>query len=292
MNERSDQEDNRLAIQTDASSFTSKESTAISGRSVTMDRMLVVLFNSEREAYEGTRILKDLHAEGAITLYGEAVVVKDASGKVTVKEAADAGPLGTAVGLLTGSLVGLIGGPAGVAVGAAAGMYSGSMFDLARAGVSAGFFDDVSRSLEPGKAAVVAEIQEEWIIPLDSRMEAAGGTVLRRARADVVDAEIERDVAAIDADIAAMQAEYTQATGEAKTKLQAKIDAARAEHQRIQDRGRASAEAAQRHAEAKLAALKEQAAAAHAERKQQIAKREAEVRAEYENRAARLNRAA
>ena len=55
---------------------------------------------------------------GSITLYARGVIAKDAGGKVTVKEAADEGPLGTAVGLATGSLIGLLGGPVGVAIGA------------------------------------------------------------------------------------------------------------------------------------------------------------------------------
>jgi uncharacterized membrane protein len=41
--------------------------------------MIVVVFESEREAYEGTRVLKELHAEGSLTLYGQAVIAKDAT---------------------------------------------------------------------------------------------------------------------------------------------------------------------------------------------------------------------
>jgi uncharacterized membrane protein len=49
------------------------------------------------------------------------LIVKDADGTVAVTQAADQGPLGTAVGLVTGSLVGLLGGPVGLLVGAATG---------------------------------------------------------------------------------------------------------------------------------------------------------------------------
>jgi hypothetical protein len=47
----------------------------------------------------------NLHAEASITLYAQAVIAKDSSGKVSVKQGADEGPIGTAVGLLTGMLV-------------------------------------------------------------------------------------------------------------------------------------------------------------------------------------------
>jgi uncharacterized membrane protein len=207
---------------------------------------------------------------------------------VTVHEAADPGPLGTAVGIVIGSLVGLLGGPVGMALGATAGAYGGALYDLASAGVGVSFLDEAAKRLEPGKAAVVAEIQEEWVTSLDSRMEAAGGTVLRRGWGDVVDAQIARDIAAIEADIDAMEVEAQQTSGEAKAKLQAKIDAARAQLQQTQDHARARIEAAQREAAAKSAALKEQAANARAERKEQLDKRRAEMEADYQERTAKL----
>jgi uncharacterized membrane protein len=253
-----------------------------------MDKMIVVVFDSEREAYDGTRVLKDLHAEGSITVYGQAVLSKDASGQVTVKEAADAGPLGTAVGLVTGTLVGILGGPVGMAVGAAAGTYSGALYDLGSAGVGESFLGEAAERLEPGKAALLAEIEEEWIMPLDTRMEAVGGTVLRRTRGEVVDAQIARDVAAIEADIDAMEAEAKQVSGETKAKLQAKIDAAKGQLQQTQERARASVEAAQREGAAKIAALREQATSAQAGQKQHLEKRQAEVEVDYQERTAKL----
>jgi len=85
------------------------------------DKMIVAVFDSERKAYAGLKALNDMETEGSITLYASAVIAKDADGELTVKQTADEGPLGTGVGLFTGSLLGLLGGPAGVAVGALAG---------------------------------------------------------------------------------------------------------------------------------------------------------------------------
>ena len=96
-----------------------------------MDKMIVVVFDSESKAYEGSKALRELHDEGSITLYAMGVIAKDAGGKVTVKDAADQGPLGTGVGLVTGSLIGLLGGPIGVAIGASAGTFGGIHYDLA-----------------------------------------------------------------------------------------------------------------------------------------------------------------
>ena len=138
-----------------------------------MDKMLVVVFDDESKAYEGIKALRELHAEASLALYAAAVIAKDANGTVSVKQAADEGPLGTVLGLTTGSLIGLLGGPVGLAVGAVTGTLVGSLYDLAQLGVGEDFLAEVSQYLSPGKAAVVAEVDEEWITPLDARMERA-----------------------------------------------------------------------------------------------------------------------
>jgi uncharacterized membrane protein len=166
-----------------------------------MDKMLVVVFPNESAAYEGNKALSALDQEGSIVLYASSVIAKDASGHVTTKQEADEGPLGTTVGLLTGTLIGMIAGPAGALAGAYVGTLGGGMFDLTRAGVAVDFVDEVAGSLKPGKVAVVAEINEEWVTPVDTRMEALGGEVLRRARTEVVDAQITSEQAAMKEEI-------------------------------------------------------------------------------------------
>ena len=66
-----------------------------------MNKMLVAVFDREAAAFEGLTALKDLHRDGDISLYSSAVIAKDKNGKVEAKQAADAGPVGTAVGLKT-----------------------------------------------------------------------------------------------------------------------------------------------------------------------------------------------
>ncbi len=182
-----------------------------------MDKMIVIAFDNEDNAYQGARALTELHGEGSIALYAVAVVAKDAEGKVTVKQAADEGPMSTAVGMLVGAMVGLIGGPVGVVIGMSTGALVGSIDDLHSIGVDGEFLRDIDKELAPGKVAVVAEAAEQWVTPLDSRMEALGGVVLRRPRVDFEDELIERDIDATKADFAQLKAEYNQATGDAKT---------------------------------------------------------------------------
>ena len=45
-----------------------------------MNKVIFVGFDTEAKAYEGARALRDMHREGALTLYNDAVVVKDPDG--------------------------------------------------------------------------------------------------------------------------------------------------------------------------------------------------------------------
>jgi uncharacterized membrane protein/sporulation protein YlmC with PRC-barrel domain len=251
---------------------------------IMIDMMLVVVFDSEIKAYEGSRALQELQNEGSINLYAKAVIARDAGGKVEVKQAGDMGPVGTAVGLLTGSLLGLIGGPVGVAIGASVGMSGGVLYDLAHLGVGEDFLNEVGQSLQPGKSAVVAEVWEEWTMPVDNRMEALGGVVFRRTSMEVVDEQIEQDVAALNAELAELKAERERATGETRAKLQAKVDAAKGRLQATQDTIQARIEASQKETEAKIKSLQEQAAKESGERKAKREARIAELKADQKRR--------
>jgi len=115
-----------------------------------MDKMIVVVFDTETKAYEGSRALADLHREGSLAVYSAAVIAKDGGGRVSTRQGADQGPMATALGMATGALIGALGGPAGLAAGTATGAVGGSMVDLANAGVGLDFLDEVSRQLGPG----------------------------------------------------------------------------------------------------------------------------------------------
>src|SRR5208283_5317871 len=123
-----------------------------------MERMLVVIFNDEPKTYEGSHALKQLDAEGSITIHAEAVIAKNADGTVTVKQSEDDFPIRTVGGTAIGSLIGLLEGPVGLGVGAAAGFLAGSIGDLHMAGVDAEYLDEVAAKLTPGKYAVIADV--------------------------------------------------------------------------------------------------------------------------------------
>lgn len=257
-----------------------------------MSKFVVTIFPDETKAYEGMRALKELHSENSIVLYGSAVIAKDSAGAISVKEATDDGPLGgVAVGALIGTLIGLIGGPVGAAVGFAGGAFVGGLRDLSNAGVSASFIQTIADELSPGKTAVVAEIAEDWVTPLDTRMEALGGVVIRTFRTDVEDEQIEKEVAARNAEFEQLKSEYAQATDEAKKKLGASIEKAKGSLADVAKRAREKAESLKEETEAKIATLQQQAKAAASDAPGKFDQRVIALRADCEKRSAKLERA-
>jgi uncharacterized membrane protein len=224
-----------------------------------MDRMLVVIFPNESKAYEGKRALRQLDNEGSIGVYGYAVLAKNADGSASLKQGDDVGPIGSLVGTSLGSLIGVLGGPVGVVAGAAAGMAIGSSIDLNNIRVGSDFIDDVQKSLVPSRTALIAEVDEEWTTPVDTRMEAIGGNVFRRALSEVREKVDDEDIAAMKADVAQLKAEHAKAQADRKVKLQDKINDLESRIQAKAQLAKARVEALQRKAQAKVGVLKEKA---------------------------------
>ena len=256
-----------------------------------MNRMLVAVFDNEPKAFEGLSALKALHDGGDITLYGTAVLVKDSSGKVSTKRATDPGPVGTAVGMFAGSMVGLLAGPVGLAVGASFGGLAGLLFDLEKTGTNIQFVDDVSRAMTPGKTAVLADVEENWTTPVDTRIGTLGGTVFRRPRYEVVDDQLAREAAATEQEIKDLKEELSQAHTEHKAAIQKQLDDAKKKLQATRDQIRSRIDQARRDVEAKMTALGEQLRQAHDRQKGRVEKRIAAVKADLEARIAKLEAA-
>jgi uncharacterized membrane protein len=255
------------------------------------NKILVSVFDSERTAFEGLTALKDLHRDGDITVYASTVIAKDASGTVSVRQAADKGPVGTLVGVVTGGLVGLLGGPAGVAVGAYVGGFGGLMYDLFHAGVSMDFVDEVGASLIPGKAAVIADVDETWVTPIDTRLGALGGTTFRRFPGEVIDDELIRETDAARMELEQFRAELRDAAGEAKANVQKAIETQRRKLEALDDRIEKTLAEDNAEFEARLATLREQEAKAHENNRHQIEARKAGLKASHEARKAKLDAA-
>jgi len=244
-----------------------------------MEKMLVVVFDDESKAVDGHRALKDLDSAGTISVHAEAVIKKTDDGAVlNTEQSGEDFPVRTVGGTAIGALIGLLGGPFVSGIGGAIGFIGGAIGDLYPDGVYAEFLDDVSAKLTPGKWAIVAEISEEWITPVDARMEALGGTVFRVARKNVEHEQFARDVAAIKADVALLKAEQAKSRADQKAKLQTKIDNLNRKLQTKLAQAKQRSGQQQKEAKAKVDALEKKAAKAKSEQKAVIEKRIADIK--------------
>jgi uncharacterized membrane protein len=256
-----------------------------------MERMLVAIFDNETKAYEGLRALNELDREGSISIHAESVIQKNADGNVSQKQAEGDYPIRTLGGTALGSLIGVLGGPAGVAVGATAGAMAGLFGDAYVAGVNSDFLADVAERLTPGKVAVLADVNEEWVTPVNSKMEALGGVVFRTAWERVEQDQWAREIAALDADIAQLQAEQAQATGELKAKIQSRIDDLNQKRNEKIGQAKQRTEHFKKETNSKIEALRQKAAKVHRDNKAAIEARIQEIREKDEQAEARLRSA-
>jgi len=256
-----------------------------------MEKLIVVIFDNEVKALEGSRLLWKLDSEGEISVYALRVVAKDASGPLRVIDDAEVASLPmVAGGTLVGALIGLLGGPAGAVIGAAAGLMvgtTGSIVEEAEeAGVTDKFVDDITAALTPGKVAVIADISEEWMAPVDTQMEQIGGTVFRRARSLVKAIEDDRDEAAHRAEIEQLKAERAQARADRLAKIDARIDNLRANLEAAVERKRVKMQLRQPQRDARFEALQTKANRANGDVRRRHEARIAELRRDYAEKAA------
>ncbi|MEY8689946.1 MAG: DUF1269 domain-containing protein, partial [Leptothrix sp. (in: b-proteobacteria)] len=203
----------------------------------------------------------------------------------------DPGPIGLASGLAVGSLIGLLGGPADVAIGAVTGGVAGLVRDFWVAGVGLDFIEEATRHLLPSKVALVAEIEEEWVMPVDRALKAVGGEVFRPTRTEVAEAQFDHDIAAFKSEIKALESEASHASGAAQIQLQGQIATARTRLDGAVHRAEQRVEALKQEADAKAESLKRQWSQAQGDVKSRIDDRMKQVRVAYHARGAKLSQA-
>lgn len=146
-------------------------------------QIIVAAFQDPNGASEALKQLKQAQSEGTIKLEDAAVLQKDSSGKLHIKETADmGGGKGAVVGGVIGGVIGIIAGPPGVALGAAAGAAVGG---LAAKMVDAGFPDErlreIGAGLQPNTSAIVAVVQHVWVAEAERQIQEAGAKAVTTA---------------------------------------------------------------------------------------------------------------
>jgi len=160
-----------------------------------MRNYVAIVFDNTTKAYEALHAIWQLDDEMQITVHGTTVVHRNDWGSFQV-DSKDTHPgLATAVGVGIGALLGALAGPAGAAIGAARGAAIGAasggalgaVTDLGRADTRDQSRFETAWVLGRGQSAVIADVSEDSVGPIDERMRRLGGTVHRRAWSAVRD---------------------------------------------------------------------------------------------------------
>ena len=147
------------------------------------DRIIVATFNDTNRAYDAASALKGLKDTGIADVKVKAGVMikKDERGNVSMLESKGRPLFGTAVGVGSGALIGLIAGAPGAALGAALGAVAGLSGDAVTADLDDDFVDSVTAEMRPGMTAVIVEADEKSTRPVDEIVSIGGGHVYRQA---------------------------------------------------------------------------------------------------------------
>jgi uncharacterized membrane protein len=135
---------------------------------IMMHRFGVAVFPDEKAASNGSCALDELIEQG--TSVHTFVVVKSAVGKMSVLDRSGGESHATAIAAMIGGLAGLPAGPLAAAMGAT---------EMTDRGVGARFLNKISHELAPGKAAIVADVEDHNFPLFGATMKEFGGTVIR-----------------------------------------------------------------------------------------------------------------
>jgi uncharacterized membrane protein len=158
-----------------------------------MSHILVITFEDEEQGMSVLNSLKSLQQQDLLNLDDAAVIVKDAEGKVHVKNMTEKG---VKIGAVTGGFFGLLLASVffpilGIAIGAAAGGLIGKTFET---GVDKAFINEVKESLSPSNSAILFIVSNENVGVLITALEPYNGKIYQSSFDSDVEAEIRKSL--------------------------------------------------------------------------------------------------
>ena len=158
-----------------------------------MSHILAITFEDENQGMAVLQSLKHLQTQEILKLDDAAVIVKDAEGKVQVKNLTESNvkggaALGGFIGLLIGGLLFPV---AGIALGLAGGALIGKSLGN---GVDKKFVKDVQESLNPGNSAILFIVSQENVGVLINALEPYNGKIFQSSFDSEVEDEIRKSL--------------------------------------------------------------------------------------------------
>jgi len=179
----------------------------------------------------------------------------------------------TFAGMAFGSLIGLLGGPAGLAVGAFAGSMTGLLLDMTNASVNAEFIDDVSDAMKPNSVTLLAEMDEDKTMPLDTKMEACNGLLFRRLQKETENDQLVHEISLNIEEMEHLKSELNDEDAQTKVKIKENLLKTKQKLKILQKRTHTKLEDAKIEYNGKASTLKDQLKVANDQKKEKIKKK-------------------
>jgi uncharacterized membrane protein len=143
-----------------------------------MATLVVIDYENEVKAEEVRLTLLKMQKEYLIDLIDAVIVVRDAKGKVRLRQLYDLTTAGAVSGGFWGALIGLIflNPLFGFAIGAAAGAISGALRDV---GIDDKFMKELGQTLKPDSAALFVLIRHMTPDKVVAEIQKFGGTLIK-----------------------------------------------------------------------------------------------------------------
>jgi len=161
-----------------------------------MATLVVIDYESEVRAEEVRIALLKMQNEYLIDLIDAVIVIRDAKGKVSLRQLYNLTAAGAASGGFWGALVGLLflNPLFGFAIGAAAGAVSGALRDV---GIDDNFMKQLGQTLKPNTAALCVLIRQMTPDKVVEELQKFGGTLIKTNLGNEDEAKLRKALATV-----------------------------------------------------------------------------------------------
>ena len=162
-----------------------------------MATLVVIDYESEVKAEEVRLTLLKMQKQYLIDLADAVVVVRDANGKVKLRQLYNLTAAGALSGGFWGALIGLIflNPLFGFAIGAAAGAVSGALRDV---GIDDNFMKSLGETLKPGTAALCVLVRQMTPDKVIDEVKQFGGTLIQTNLCNENEAKLREALASVE----------------------------------------------------------------------------------------------
>ena len=190
-----------------------------------MTKVIVVSFKEEAKAMAAMHKLNELDGLGDISIYEKTMVrKKGADAYETLKEDGNEG-WRTLTGMALGGMLGAIGGPVGFVIGLYTGTAIGAMTDISHYDFKEDFIAAVENKMAVGTISIIAEIDENSDVFVDTSLASMGAEILRSDIDFEFDNYVSEQVGELETAISVERKKLKKASAAEKEKIAKEIAA-------------------------------------------------------------------